>query len=368
MSGPSLAGRAPWLLAALAVLPACGLGGTWDGNLETREWSQVTGGDGIAEVAIDVDDHAAFQMTAMAGQYLAVERLTDPDGDVVVTWEDWYDTESLTGAFWLEGKDTVFNWPIRPEDGDLEPGTWTVDVASVTADGYYQGDTELQIVAKLKLDDDLDDGALQARVVFCDGLFDDQEVYDGVIGAVERWNEIWGPMGLVVDASFEASDFYGDLAFPGEDTAHEQVASGADGSEITILVGDTIDGSTDYLGVAGGIPGTLTETPRALVVASWLANAGPDGSFNAADIDLFGETLAHEVGHYMGLFHPVEIDYGYWDALSDTPSCDDQSSCESALGDNLMFPYPVCNGASCISQDQLSGDQQGVKHRYTGTL
>ena len=150
--------------------------------------------------------------------------------------------------------------------------------------------------------------------------------------------------------------------------SRKRVAAGADGQQVTILVSETIDGSLDYYGIAGGIPGTLSRTDNALIVVSWLANAGGDGAFSEADVQLFGETLAHEVGHYMGLFHPVELTYDFWDALSDTEVCDSQNECESAMRDNLMFPYPVCDWTECVAQEVMTDQQVGVKHRYTGTL
>ena len=96
-------------------------------------------------------------------------------------------------------------------------------------------------------------------------------------------------------------------------------------------------------------------------------NAGFDGQFNPAEIQMFGETMAHEIGHYMGLYHPVEASYNYWDALEDTVECGTWNACETQLGNNLMFPYPICYGA-CELQTEITSDQMGVLHRYTGTL
>ena len=79
-----------------------------------------------------------------------------------------------------------------------------------------------------------------------------------------------------------------------------------------------------------------------------------------------GETMAHEAGHYLGLFHPVETSYALWDALDDTPECDDSAACAAALGTNLMFPYPVCAFSECEEQGLLTPKQVGVMHRYVG--
>lgn len=362
----------PLLIVALASLPLTGcealldILSEFDGNLETRTWSQDSE-DGLVTIELEVENEEAFQLTASSDKYLAVERVLKPNGNEVLYWEDWYGEYSLTSAIWLEGKDTVLNWPVREEDAALTDGTWTIELGVVNANGYYV-DSSVDLVAKLKQDSDLSSGTVDARIVYAQGLADDPVITDGVDAALSRWEDIWAQYGLQLTYSTESSAFGTDLAFPGEDPEHADVAAGADGSQITILIGETIDGSVEYYGVAGSIPGTLDETDRALVVVSWLANAGGDGAFSADDERLFGETLAHEVGHYMGLFHPVETTLDYWDALDDTDECTTAGGCENKLGDNLMFPYPVCDWDACVPQDVLTGGQQGVSHRYTGTL
>jgi len=105
------------------------------------------------------------------------------------------------------------------------------------------------------------------------------------------------------------------------------------------------------------------------VVLSWLVHAGADAAFTDGETSLMGETMAHEVGHYMGLFHPVESSYDYWDALSDTVECRNADQCEGQLGTNLMFPYSICdrNGV-CVAAEDMTDAQVGVKQRYISTL
>lgn len=362
---------APIVLMALA-LPATGcdalkgLLSEIDGDLETRTFS-VESSDGLATIEVDVAGQESFLLTATSGSLLAVESIHDPDGNRVLYWEDWYGSESLTGAVWLEGQSSVLNWPIRKSDGNLSEGTWTVEVGVVDNQGYYTDDT-VNADLRLKTDGDLDAGTVSVRIVYAEGLDTDEEVTNGVTQAVERWVEVWAPYGLELEVEYLSSDFSLNQPSPGEGNEHSDVAGGSDGQQVTILVSETIDGSVDYYGIAGGIPGTLGRTDSALIIVSWLANAGGDGAFSAADVQLFGETLAHETGHYMGLFHPVEMTYDYWDALSDTEDCGSQNACESALRENLMFPYPVCDWTECVAQDDMTTQQVGVKQRYTGTL
>jgi hypothetical protein len=348
---------------------------TTEGGLTTTRSSVTTGSStGIAQIPVDVSgDTVGFLITATADTYVAVEGIYDPDGNAALYWEDWTGATSVTGAFAIEGDNTMVQWPIRKEDGDLDQGQWTVEVGAYEEQGgnlYYSPGETLDVTVQTKTDGDFGDGVVKVNIVYASGVSDEAEAVRGVELAVDRWNEIWAAYGLSVEVEYSDSNIDSDLDFPGYGMASDYAAESAKGEndDLTVIIGETIDGSTDYYGVAGGIPATLVSTERAVVVISWLCNSGIDAQFSDDDIRLFGETLAHEVGHYMGLFHPVEDGWQYWDALSDTDDCSSMNSCQSALGDNLMFPYPVCTAQACTPQDILTDAQQGVKHRYTGTL
>ena len=342
---------------------------TQDGMLTSRTFSTTTDTTGHADLDIDVADQTAFMLTATAGQDIAVESITDPDGNTVLSWKDWYGSNGLTSAIFIEGKDTVLNWPIRRVDGDLTNGTWTVNVGVIDNQGYYvDKGVNVNVHVKLKADPDFSQGTVKARIVYADGLADDPIVTGGVQAAVSTWKQIWGAYGLNLNVVYEPSTFAVDQPSPGNSAEEGDIAAGAGTKEITVFIGETIDGGMDYYGISGGIPGGLAPTNHSLVVISWLANSGGDGQFNADDIRIFGETLAHECGHYLGLFHPVETTYDYWDALSDTVECSNARACENDLGENLMFPYPVCDYTSCDPQQTLSQQQMAVTQRYTGTL
>ena len=91
---------------------------------------------------------------------------------------------------------------------------------------------------------------------------------------------------------------------------------------------------------AGGIPGPLG-----------MHGTGGSGIVVAADMmgssSALGRTLAHEIGHYLGLFHTSEGDGCVRDVLSDTSECRaeddiagdglDVADCVDHGSDNLMF-------------------------------
>jgi len=344
-------------------------------SLKTEEGVVVTEA-GVATVTVQVDEgEGSFMLTADGQHLVALEQITNPIGEVAFHWNDWYELPTnLTSAIWPNASEMVLNWPIRAEDGSLYPGDWQVVLsASKTGDdgrNYYQSGSEIRVVVQTKNDDDFDYGVVNVRLVYAQGVDDNEAVTTAMNAGIERWREIWAPLGLEPNVRVESSDFDPDLPYPGDGSEEiYDLVLDSEEQEITMIVGETILGGTDYLGVAGGIPGTLTANTRSAVVLSWLASAGIDGNFDAVDITILGETMAHEIGHYMGLFHPVEqAGWNTWDACDDTPNCDNESRCTDQLGDNLMFPSPVCTISGCIEQDQLSDVQAEILHRYTGAL
>jgi hypothetical protein len=339
--------------------------------LTTTTTSMTSDAAGVLAVEVDVTDGVdSFLITAVTDWYASLETLYDPDGNVVLYWEDWYwESYSLTNAFFVEAGDSELNYPIRTEDGPLLAGTWIAEFAITDTDSNYVGEYPAEVTVQTKDDSDFDNGIVRARIVYADGVSDDDVATTGTEDGVERWKEIWAAKGLELQVDYASGSIDPDLPWPDglSDDIADESAEFWD-SDVTVLIGEELDGSQDYYGVSGGIPGTLIAGPRSAVLLSWLANAGGDGEFSDEDIRLYGETLAHEVGHYMGLYHPVEDGWEYWDALSDTVECDNTQDCEGQLGDNLMFPYPVCTINECVAADQISVDQAGASHRYTGAL
>jgi hypothetical protein len=359
----------------LSLLAGCNRAVQTLDNLTTITDSQSSGSAGIATFAIEVvEGDSALLLSATApSSLLAVEEVRDPDGDVVLRWDDWYyGTESLTYAFYAEGRDVALNWPIRAEDGSLTPGVYEVDVGTYKGNLGYESDVEVSAITQIKQDSALDSGLIHVQILYADGVGSDGTVTAATEEAVTLWEDIYAEVGLSLSVSYADSDIDATLSYPGYDTDGSLGEASAEGTDydITIVIGETIDGSLDYYGVSGGIPGTLVAGSRAVVVMSWLVSAGTDGEFSDLDLDLYAGTFAHEVGHYIGLFHVVETDYAAWDALGDTPQCSSGSECDEALGPNLMYPVSVCNDdwTQCIDQTLLTADQGGVMNRYTGTL
>jgi hypothetical protein len=339
--------------------------------LDTTDGCVQTGSTGTAEIKVEsTREMSGFLLTSKGEHLVAVDEIRDGSDEQVFYWEDWYYLDTnLTSAIWPNTQEMVLNWPIRAEEAPMSEGEWTVVVSAVDGSGVYQAESEICYTIQSKDDEDLEYGEVNIRLVYAEGVGEMEAVTEAINAAILVWEDIWAPMNLLPVVRIENGDFSKDVPYAGdgsEDIYDLTLDSFED--EITMMVGETIDGSTSYLGVAGGIPGTLTANSRSAVVMSWLAGAGSDGVFSPLEINILGETMAHEIGHFMGLFHPVEQTWAMWDACDDTPNCSSESECDTQLGTNLMYPSPVCDVSTCLTQDALSNIQTEILQRYTGTL
>lgn len=342
-----------------------------DEMLQRDSYVDSSNRNGVIDVSVEVgDETTAFMVTVESDYYPVLEYVYGPDGDTVLDWEDWtYSDESLTYAFFWSAQSMAFNWPAREQDGPLTPGSWTVSVAMVDDRGYYANNVDAEVTIHRKDDTDLDLSEVQVRLVWAEGEGEDPDVVAATEAAVERWREVWSMYGVTLVESWHDSELSANLGFADSGSSKvEENAERFDGREIIMVIGESISGAADTYGIAGGIPGSIEPNINSHVTIAWLAHAGTNGNFSEDEIRLMGETMAHEAGHYMGLFHPVEWNYDAWDALDDTEDCSTWQSCENKLGENLMFPYPICDWTSCEPQPDLTGQQVGVSQRYIGAL
>ncbi|MEZ4322032.1 MAG: hypothetical protein R3F61_31460 [Myxococcota bacterium] len=322
-----------------------------------------TSADGHVRFEVELDGTSA--LFALQGDaWLAVDTLEGPDG-VVLDWRDWVDDELLTAAVYTGPSQTVLNWPIREDDPPLTPGTWTLDTTVVDRLALPLDGVDVRAVVRTKLDDDLRRGTVSAVLLVPEGL--DPALRDGAIEATERWRRVWRDHGLWLDVEVRDADL--GLVVPnlgqGAPAVREAVALAGE-ADLVAWVGEEVEGFGMALGVSGSIPNASFDSPRGVLGLAALNAAGTDGVFTAAEIRLFGEVMAHEGAHFLGLFHPIELDFTRRDALDDTPACDAREACEDLLAGNLMFPYPICISDRCARADDLTPGQRAVLHRYTG--
>jgi len=135
-----------------------------------------------------------------------------------------------------------------------------------------------------------------------------------------------------------------------------RLGAGAARSSVSIFLVRNIDMA---FGIAGGIPGPqgMNGTPTSGVIIAV--------DVHDPAVDDLGLTIAHEVGHFLGLFHTTEADGSIVEPLPDTPRCPPArdadgdgyvipAECADAGGYNLMFWAGVGDGLSPQQGDVLA--------------
>lgn len=340
--------------------------------VSSNSYEATSDEDGYLTIPVEVTGGAgAFQVIVKRNRgMLSTEYLYGPDEELLLDWEDWYDSSfSLTESFFPTEFATTLNWPVREEDGPLVDGMYEVVISTLDAQGYYSGDQNVDVEVLTRAEPETR-RVLRAVIAYADDVRDEDGVVEAVESAADYWVDLYDAVGVTLEVEY--ADIAVDSQLPDTYEGLEEISAfhgDRDERSVLMVVGERIADDRWLYGEAGGIPGPYAAADHAAVFVSWLANAGGDAAFQEADVLLFGETMAHEVGHYLGLFHPVEDGFEYWDALDDTEDCSAISTCERDLGANLMFPYPVCtsmNAGTCERQDVLTNEQAGVLNGWVG--
>jgi len=136
-----------------------------------------------------------------------------------------------------------------------------------------------------------------------------------------------------------------------------------------ITQADDYSGYFDVLGIAGGIPGPPlfqgTNGAGVLVDLSEYKSGWMSANEKA---QMYGEVIAHEVGHQLGLFHSSEQSGDTHDQLTDTPECKSDTN-----GDGFVDGYECWNSGAtnlmfwqATGSIELSAQQGWVLRRNPG--
>jgi len=290
--------------------------------------------------------------------------------------------EILTTAVSVFRDVSAINVPSRSSDSPLDPTsalTITVQVGSGANTQVLNpvANQTVTFIINSKADSDLNSGALPVNLFSVGPIAQSSSNGEAISRAVSLFRSIYGSQANV---QIRLSEF----SISGPNTLPDPIsgsdfylsaASGAPSPAVNIFIGTDVSssfaGMASLLGLASGIPGPPNPSARSVVGISLLGSAGIDGEFSDREVQLLGETLAHETGHYLGLFHTVEISGGGdifgFDPLGDTPTCGSLDEClsQEVLVTNLMFPSPVfTNDGSPLPQNSLSSEQRAVINRY----
>jgi len=155
-----------------------------------------------------------------------------------------------------------------------------------------------------------------------------------------------------------------------DSTTSALVSQGSKDTVNLFFVEDQSSSEISLLGVSAGLPGSMGIVSSWNGVINYLSAHATGSTLNS---QILGETAAHEMGHWLGLFHTTEANGTSFDPLSDTPQCtiirdDDRDGkvypeeCEGYGADNLMFwtAWSTSSQASGKKQENLSSEQQYI--------
>ena len=321
------------------------------------ESTGTTNSSGLVKFSIDIEEDidALLLQVHSDDHQISVEQVINPTGQIVLHWQDWYDDRQLTEAVFAESSLVTLNYPIL-DSHYLSQGMWEITLGVVNTFRNYTQDVDVH--AKVIIPKD------KKKELFVKIIYDQSFISEQTLSSIfSYWQDIYSitDIDLIIETSNQRLE---DIPLPPHEI-YEELSANSLENQITVVLTDRIGNESDTLGIVGSIPGSTFGSAQSIILISWLAIAGTDGSINTeSDQILFAETFAHEVGHYLGLFHPVEDNFSTWDALEDTIECNSQNDCEEELQNNVMFPYPVCTWNECLKQDEFSSDQIHTMQNY----
>lgn len=256
----------------------------------------------------------------------------------------------------------ALTYPTRGRDLPLAVGQYIQRL-------FFQNAPSTNFTGRLVLKNDpsFQTGTIKVNL-FIDGQANQRYIND-ILASVDIYREIYGRVGITLDViSTPRPSASSNLPNPPiGSTMYESLAQSIPNriDAVNVFIASSIgDLSTpsSVLGVSGGIPGSYFPSVKSAVAISLDAHLGIDGNLDSQRQRVLAETIAHEVGHYLGLFHPVEINQAQPDAfqgedpLGDTPFCFTIAECNAiGLSNNLMFPT-----ATGTVQQNLTPEQADV--------
>ena len=160
-----------------------------------------------------------------------------------------------------------------------------------------------------------------------------------------------------------------------DSTTSALVSQGSKDTVNLFFVEDQTSSETALYGVSAGLPGTMGIASSWNGVINYLSAHATGSTLNS---QVLGETAAHEMGHWLGLFHTTEANGAFFDPLSDTAQCpisradevdhyDNDTivfpeDCVGYGADNLMFwtAWSTSSQAAGKKQENLSSEQQYI--------
>ena len=325
------------------------------------EITQTVGNDGYLTGSFVVpNDGISFLLSTFYDNNSAVAfySLTDPDGADILSS---YSTPNLYNAASGSTADYGYANVLVPQSPSFsaKAGTWTFK--------NYAND---RVKLVMRSDSTPSNATIVVQPYITGTTWSASDISEalGIMSNIYATNGI----NLKINSTITISDSqYASVSkTPTDSTTSALISQGSTSAVNLFFIEDYSGSNAGLLGNATGIPGSMR------VANSWngvLNGLTAHATGSTLHSQLLGETVAHEMGHQLGLFHTSEGGGTSFDILSDTPECaisrDSNSGgtvsaeeCDGYGGDNLMFwtPWSSSSQAAGKTQKILSSYQEHV--------
>ncbi len=316
-------------------------------DLTSPAFQQVTGGWVSDEGSFTIPDNAISFLIHSFQDDVQFNTLKNPQGI------DILDVNSLFQDCGASQKTCNVLVPKHP-DISLMAGTWKFRLQN------SQQVTDAQVKLTLRT------GALSSSTLVVKPFLTGTKYSSSDIqGALSRLEQIYENVGIQIileNVEVVSESQFAVISPDFEDTTTSTLVSKGHADKVNLFFVEDFSGSASgVLGIAAGIPGSQGVAGKKNGV---LIGLDAHVIFFSLHSKLLGETAAHEMGHWLGLFHTTERGGDQFDILADTPECSitrasnpqngvQPSDCINFGGENLMF----WQGDITIDQTTLTSDQ-----------
>lgn len=316
------------------------------GGLETLDFgTQTFDGSGftpVVDVPVPADAISCFvEAQFAAGSVVGLGRLETPQGVA-------YENEAATGAYAQWPDQEIFGAQVPSTDQPslaLVAGTWRVRLRRFSG---AVATASLKVYVQRRPGATGHVGRLDLNVFFAPALTPDAASAPtdaDVQDILSRVNDLYAQQGISLgDVAFhDLGDTAYDDVTQAEFPALLRLSSMAASHRLNYFFVRTAIGG-GVLGIAAKIGGgTVNGTSYSGVMGLWIESP------TASQRDLVARVMAHEMGHFLGLYHTTESN-GAWDAITDTAQCP-ASGCSDASLRYLMH-WNASTGGAVVTNGQ----------------
>lgn len=359
------------------------------------EYEAISKENGAIQVTFNISQGtSAFQLiTKFDGQEIGVDSVVSPKGETVFNSDVYYSDYQTDGKKYQQNINT-FNFPVSTTSSNLEEGTYTVNLRLKSNKSGISGSS----ILITKADSNKSSGLLTLNVIFMGSIANSQELIKNIKKALDGYSiPTLNKAGIAVNVNYYS---YPNLnsVLPNPqvgDSLYESVSGGIP-SGVNLFMGSDVSNlraNNGHSGVAASVPGPVIATQKSAISFSLNKAVGNDGEFNGRgrngtnntekdedegdEVQLFSDSISHEIFHYLGLRNSVEFSGNtvVWGDGLNSEKCTHQNRCEQIkeARENVMYPYPIRHTASTDDnnyywyiRNRVSSDQRMVANKWVG--